>query len=538
MMSANIANPVTGEVSDVLKTAPNADQTNSLRLTTSLANLLNLCAKAPFISRVLLQLTTNEQGQMPADTAAALANLARDPSENAHAIYFLASIRQVFTPALAKEPNQWSVTVKLNDTGRPDVLFGGPANVDWDSWGYAWITNNVTQGTRNSTKFNIVLRPDGKPANGSEGEPVSPFDSGGLLGTGWGVSVDEDDRVWFGNFGWGSPKKRYYPSQTLDGPTGAGTGSVSQFDASDGSPISPETGYFGPYRVQAIAPDAFGNIWMASLGDRNVDGGSGVWVFRDGDANDAVSSLVSWQDAPFGIAPVPNTAAAWATFSGGLAGQNQSSIARYELNHEGDLVQTLLEPIGDTLKVVAVDHSGNAWFASQGTDSVFAYSPHGEQLGEFSGGGIDGPWGVAVDGGGNIWVSNFGDIELGDDFDTGRLSQLCGANPAACQPGLKMGDPISPETGYTVPSAGEQVSAVQRRSALRPWDPSQLCPNDASNQRSDRRRWKRLDHEQLEAPFRRRHPRQSWRRWHHYLHRACHAAPGLALIRVPGCGTV
>ena len=72
-------------------------------------------------------------------------------------------------------------------------------------------------------------------------------------------------------------------------------------------------------------------------------------------------------------------------------------------------------------------------------------------------GGIDSPWGIAVDGEGNIWVSNFGATMLASDFNEGRLSKLCGANPAAWPKGLTMGDPISPQTGYTVPSAGEQV---------------------------------------------------------------------------------
>jgi len=457
MMSANIANPVTGQIASVLNTSPNADQTNSLRLTRSLANLITLCAEDPVLTNALLPLLANEQGQVPLDTAFALANLARDPAKDPGLIYFLSSLRQGYKPALSQAPDQWTVTVKLHDTGRPDIPFGGAANVDWDSYGYAWVANNVTQGTPNSTKYNVVLRPDGKPADGTAGEPVSPFDSGGLLGVGWGVSVDRNDSVWFGNFGWGSPKDLYYPSQTPTSPTGAGTGSVSQFDASDGAPISPDVGYFGPNRVQAIEPDDFGNIWMASFGDTGVAGGSGVWVFRDGDPNDVVSAVVRPENAPFGIAPIPGQAAAWVTFSGGLAGENQSSIARYALTDTGELEQTFLEPVGDTLKVVTVDFAGNAWFASQGTDSVFAYSPDGKRLGEFTGGGIDGPWGVSVDGLGNIWVSNFGDLELGNVFDTGRVSKLCGANSGACPPGLKLGDPISPETGYTLPSEGTQV---------------------------------------------------------------------------------
>jgi DNA-binding beta-propeller fold protein YncE len=244
----------------------------------------------------------------------------------------------------------------------------------------------------------------------------------------------------------------------------------------DGSAVSPDAGYFGPYRVQAIEPDALGNIWMASFGDRNYTGGSGVWVFKNGNPNDAVSSLVDWEDAPFGVAPEPGGGAAWVTFSGGLAGVNTSYITRYELDAAGQLRQTFKRAVGKTLKVVALDYGGNAWFASQGTDEVYAFSPDGRMLGNFSGGGIYGPWGIAVDGEGNIWVSNFGPTETGSVYNVGRLSKLCGANPAAWPAGLKMGDPISPDTGYTVPSAGEQVLLSNGDPLLGPGAPPSFVP--------------------------------------------------------------
>jgi len=455
MMYTNIVDPQTGEISEVLKTSPNAGETTSLRLTRSLANLVNGCATKSSTARVLLTATRDEAGRFPDDCAEALANLARAPAQAVDKVYRLSTTTEEFKPALTGAPDQWTIAIKVNDTGSDEQMFGGPANVDWDSFGYAWISNNVVQGTPNSTKYNVVLRPDGRPADGSGGEPVSPFNTGGLLGVGWGVSVDADDNIWFGNYGWGKPKDTTYPSQTMQDPTGAGTGSVSRFLA-DGTAVT-NSGYYGPYRVQAIEPGPNGDIWIASFGDRDRRGGSGVWVFKNGDPDDFTFSLVEWEDAPFGIAPTPDGRSAWVTFSGGLGGENQSSIAKYELGDDGEVKPLFIEAVGDTLKVVALDYAGNAWFASQGTDSVFAFDSRGRKLGEFTGGGIDGPWGIAVDGEGNIWVSNFGATMLANDFNEGRLSKLCGANPAAWPKGLTMGDPISPQTGYTVPSAGEQV---------------------------------------------------------------------------------
>jgi hypothetical protein len=97
-----------------------------------------------------------------------------------------------------------------------------------------------------------------------------------------------------------------------------------------------------------------------------------------------------------------------------------------------------------------------------------------------------------VDGQDNLWVANFGPLQPRSNFTDGRISELCGINRAACPPGKKLGDPISPPTGYTVPSAGQQVFAAQRRPVVRSTTSTgrpQLRPNDASNECSDRPGW-------------------------------------------------
>ena len=71
--------------------------------------------------------------------------------------------------------------------------------------------------------------------------------------------------------------------------------------------------------------------------------------------------------------------------------------------------------------------------------------------------GIDSPWGVSVDGEDNIWVANFGPLEIGNNFTPGRLSKLYGDNPATRPVGKKAGDPISHNKGYKVLSAGSPV---------------------------------------------------------------------------------
>ena len=62
-----------------------------------------------------------------------------------------------------------------------------------------------------------------------------------------------------------------------------------------------------------------------------------------------------------------------------------------------------------------------------------------------------------MDGEDSLWVSNFGPLDVTNNFRSGRISKLCGINQSACPPGAKTGDPISPASGYTMPSAGSEV---------------------------------------------------------------------------------
>jgi hypothetical protein len=71
--------------------------------------------------------------------------------------------------------------------------------------------------------------------------------------------------------------------------------------------------------------------------------------------------------------------------------------------------------------------------------SVTMIGPDGTPVGPYKGGGLLIPWGIAVDGNDNVWVAN---------FQGSAVSQLCGAAPGNCPPGLETGDPISPEGGY------------------------------------------------------------------------------------------
>jgi hypothetical protein len=89
MMNDNIVVAATGASSPVLLNSPNADETNSLRSTRTLANLLVACLHSHATVAQFLTLTTRPGGPAPHDTAEALADLARNPGQSVSAIYLL-----------------------------------------------------------------------------------------------------------------------------------------------------------------------------------------------------------------------------------------------------------------------------------------------------------------------------------------------------------------------------------------------------------------------------------------------------------------
>ncbi len=442
-MNDNLVNIATGGSSPVLLTSPNADQTTSLRGTRSLANLLAACVANPAVSAQFLQLALDPLLPPPTTVPQAMANLARNPATNVTQIFALASTTTPYRPALFAVPDAWTLAVKVNDSGDDNNLIAGLGYILFDSQGRAWISDNVTQGTPYSSQMLVVLQPNGKPADGLNGGPKSPIFTGGLLGGGYGLARDAQGSIWVGNFGWGPDHScQYYPTNSP-----GCHGSVSQFTAS-GEAISGPLGYQGgPIRAQGMAPDAAGNMWITSYGNDSV------YVFLNGSPTNVAYFSEYPGSQPFDVQTGPN-GTAWIACGGGIAGEYPSSLTLVQL--VTNQVQMLWRTnIGSATKGVAVDSKNIAWLTSQGDSKVYAVNTNGAVLGGFGGGGVNGPWGAAVDGDDNIWVANFG--PLSPAYYSARLSKLAGSNPATRPPGLNLGDPISPATGFTLPSAGSEV---------------------------------------------------------------------------------
>jgi hypothetical protein len=447
LMNDNLVDKNNGVPSEVLLSPPNADQTNSLRSTRSLANLIAACVhNFPDAATKLFEYTTPPYGgDAPTNTFEAMFNIARYPASNVIDIYNWSKAAETYSPALGAFPDAWTLAVKVNDSGNDDFLFGGPANIAFDKRGYAWITNNVVQGTPNSGHFAIVLKPNGKPADGKattpwddvHGAPKSPLFGGGLLGGGFGVAIDHDLRVWLSNFGWG------------DDVPDRGSVSVVNFE---GKIESPPEGYIGhTHKVQGIAVDQDNNIWLAS------NENSRIVVFPNGAEENATWLSIPDGFGAFGVAMAEDGKSAWVTASKTLYEYTESNVSRFSYDSgTNQLTCVSSDKFGLALKGLSVDSSGYVWIPSGGEDALYLLDPNGNHVGDkYSGGGINGPWGTAIDGNDNVWVANFGKMLPGDVYETAAISHLAGTNGPQ---GFAIGQPISPPSGYTLPSAGAPVT--------------------------------------------------------------------------------
>lgn len=125
----------------------------------------------------------------------ALYNIATHPFDNVSEIYSLIDNKPaIYSLALntltlpdwkTPIPNQWTLTVKFNNTGSKNFIFGGPGYLIFDKYDKVWITNNTRQGTPNSSTFCTILNPNGSP------HCFSPLSGGGLLGSGFGITYEK-----------------------------------------------------------------------------------------------------------------------------------------------------------------------------------------------------------------------------------------------------------------------------------------------------------------------------------------------------------
>lgn len=409
--AANLMEARTGKVSFVLASSPNGNATETLPKFNTLANALARCTRGD--KRKCNQLFEAAQAPgeaTPQDTLDAVHDLALVPAHGTAQVFDLQG-KQRYAPSLTAPPTDWTVALVYVGSG-----MNAPGRMAFDADGNMWIVNNFeSPGTTPGEKL-TVLSPTGEPILGS------PISGGGISGAGWGVTIGLDSRVWVGNF----------------------AGSSVSLVSGTGTVLSPSAGFEsgGIDKPQGLATDSEGNIWIANFG------GDSVTVYRDGNPAD-FTEVTSGIENPFSIA-IDAEDAAWVT--NGAESPKAGSVSR--IANDGTVLD---EVTGGGLRSpqgVAVDQQGNVWVANLASESVTLIRPSGKvaAISPIRVKGMGGTWGIAVDGDGNVWVAGF--------LNT-HVTELCGADPAACPGDRQTGDPISPKKTSFTNEGLEHLTAVQ-----------------------------------------------------------------------------
>jgi streptogramin lyase len=369
----------------------------------SLANTLETCVASNGATACtgLFTSATPPGGTAPDNTLDAALNIARNPSNNVGALFALAGQQPPFEPSLSAAPNDWTLALTFSGGG-----LNYPTSIAIDASGNVWTANYC--GSNSPCSSATELSPGGQPLSPSTGFTDSPD----TLWENYGLAIDPSGNVWLTN------------QQTANG----GDGSVSQMSNSGqvGSAFS-GGGIFFPV---AVAADTNGNIWVANQGDSTVS--------KLGNDGSAISGSSGWGA---GQLSGPSAVAIDANNFAWFANQDASSGSVTSISSDGSAVNEIPSggehPSGvatDQIGVPTNSSKGHVWIANYSSSSVSELRLNNDGTVTvvstgYSGGGVNRPNGIAVDGSGNVWVANYGG---------NNLTELQGAN------GASPGQPLSP----------------------------------------------------------------------------------------------
>ena len=460
----NFVDLETGGWGSAIQDPLNGGQTSTMANFATLANLLAGC-----VTRVrgdacdkLFVAATAPKGGTPTNTLTAAQSIARYPWYQPKRLFALLdsfypvprgkNLRAVaFMPYLNFAPSAWVLPLKFDGGG---FRAGGKAM--FDSQGDLWVGDNWTVGWQGQDALwqgNVTeFAPNGRALS-----PITTgFTGGGMEGGTFGNAIDANDNVWLANYG---------------------SKSIAVFDK-NGKPLTPSDGINFNGRLglmQGIIVTPSGDVWALGIskgqlvyfpkgdltkgrivceGDKEepcksfrapfhlgIDQQDRIWVANSGvdhvtrfpaaDPSKVENFKTGFNNSGLGIDSQGNV---WVTsrFGSGLLGVAHLIDMGIRLKLKGVtaasdyLTKTMSEQRGGR-------HGG----------SVTLLRPDGTQYpgSPFIGGGLPGPWAVAVDGNDNVWISNFA-------MPSSPIVELCCARTENCPPGMKTGDQISPPGGY------------------------------------------------------------------------------------------
>jgi hypothetical protein len=503
-MKGNLCRTSENTASSVISSSPNAMETNSYAMLNFLSNLLYYSLVdnegANSVYERFIACVNGMPGVKAYSCFDAMVAVAQHPFEKVADIYNLIDERQpVYSPSLQQLaqpiPNQWTLAVKVNNSGSANFLIAGTAFTVFDKENKAWITNNFRQGSDKSGTHCLVLNPDGSPAD------ISPLTGGGILGPGFGVAVSNDGgTIAIGNFGWGVPD--FNPAE----------GSISVFNYK-GEVLCPPNGYTnGVARVQGMAYDTKGNLWMASWGTQDpmaaptstgnynvTSSNSAVTCYLKGDPNRCLTftdfnGAASQYNGTFAVAIEPsgnskiqdtvivsnagtkdkNAQVGSSLYRIRIAADEKSleCTAQWPTNYTG------VNPVGnfENYRQPQVDSRGNVYVGGIVSNKVTRLDRNLQNPVYFdSTNNVYGPWGITIDKKDKIFLCGFGIVDPtqpdqgpfgitvidSDDMNwerTHRMTLPTGGDPVLLANGQKLyGNWVIDENGTPIPESYEPL---------------------------------------------------------------------------------
>jgi hypothetical protein len=387
--------------------------------------------------------TGDSAGIAPTDTARAIMNLARYPAgnnsttntpSNLTTIFALGQVGPPYTPHLTAQPNDFTLGIlypngEVHGYGATNGDVERAESVAVDNIGQIWITAQGAGGGAGTTPSPSADRwtplgvPDAENNTGAIGNYIYGY-----------VSIDGFESAWTGN-----------ANSTTSIFIAGSNGSFTNFFGA---------GYNTAYTIIANqAGEAF--FFASNAGNPNntfnTFGNSQMWAYDESGLLHTSSANCAGHTGPFvyncispSIFPGGDNVAHGAIDAAGhlwLTSENTGGgdrIARVSPTGVADFA-----PITVTTQpeFPAIDASGNAWIPGYNADEIYKITPTGTRTtltSTSTGADLVDPFGAAVDGNNNVWITMR--CGIGNDCtnptDSSTLIEINGTNNQAISPRL------------------------------------------------------------------------------------------------------
>lgn len=344
----------------------------------TLANILAACTNStggvtgPANATPCYTLFTNAEsggatGTQPTETATAAINIAHNPRATT-----LMSLQSASSPFQPVSGSLHDLTISINYSGGALDL---PYALAIDGAGNVWVTN---YSGNNLSKFSAI----GAPLSGSSG-----FSGGGLLFAN-AIAIDSSGNAWVPSSASGQVAR------------------ITKFSPS-GAVLSGSSGYTGSdiLAPSSIAFDPSGDAWVANYSFLNN-------ISEFNSAGAPISGAMGYPGAgnePIAVA-IDTSGDAWVANGYSASGITEFSSSGTVLSCTGSCPVTTEGASG-----IAIDAAGNVWVSNMGFNSVSEVSSAGVGISPplgYQNAEVVNPRGIAIDGAGIVWVVNQGPVYL------------------------------------------------------------------------------------------------------------------------------